>query len=58
MAKTTQIRALERTRWALKIASAKLDCSIVKLLARVETGDNKALHVWREAVKETERNGG
>lgn len=47
---TTTIRVSKTTRWALKIAGAKVDCSIIELLARVERGDLAALRAWREAA--------
>lgn len=56
MSESQQVRVKNRTRWALKIASARLDCSIVELLARVEQGDKKALLVWKEATKEIDEN--
>jgi hypothetical protein len=52
MPKRDQIRVSVLTRWALKVASSRLDISIVELLSRVEHGDNEALQVWRDAVEE------
>ncbi len=49
---TSSIRVGEPTRWALKIAGAKLNCSIVELLARVERGDRAALRAWMLAAQE------
>lgn len=51
---TTHVRVSVRTRWALKIAGARLDCSIIELLGRVETGDRAALKAWQEAVREVD----
>jgi len=49
--KTDSIRVRSRTRWALKVAGAELDCSIIEVLARVEQGDRDALKAWLSAAK-------
>jgi hypothetical protein len=54
MTKTEQIRVASDVRWALKIASARLDCSIIELLTRVQSGDKAALRAWWAAAKEIE----
>jgi hypothetical protein len=51
---TEQIRVRSSTRWALKIASAHLDCSIVELLGLVEQNNKagrKALAAWQNAAR-------
>jgi hypothetical protein len=50
--KTESIRVRPWTRWALKLAGARLDCSIIEVLARVERGDRKALAEWQRAARE------
>jgi hypothetical protein len=53
--KTDSIRVRPHTRWALKLAGARLDCSIIEVLARVEQGDRKALGEWQRAAKEVSK---
>ena len=50
--KTSSIRVANDTRWALKIAGSRLDCTIWEVLARVELGDKAALKAWLIAARE------
>jgi len=49
--KTTHERVYGSTRWALKMTSAEIDCSIAEVLARVEHGDAAALSVWQKHAR-------
>lgn len=49
---TKNIRVKEPQRHSLKIASARLDVPIWRVLAMVEQGDRKALSVWQAAARE------
>lgn len=53
--KTQNIRVHAVQRHSLKIAGAKLDCTIWEVLDRVVSGDKEALRVWMEADKEARR---
>lgn len=49
---TVNIRVRDQQRHSLKVASARLDVPIWRVLAMVEQGDRRALAVWQSAARE------